>query len=129
MSLFIRQCIPADRDSAAAFLQSQAAGVSAPPIDIAKLDLQSSLIATDGENIVGIALCIRFDPASESRQLSVIIRDDDADLLRTLVDKAMGKLASRGLHKCKVICVDGKEPAELWGASQWPPRAAVAAAV
>ena len=121
MSQSIRQCIPADRDAATAFVKAQGDGAASMP-DLSSLDCQSSLVALEGEEIKGVALCFRLDPASAARQLSVVTAGNDPELLRMLVDKAMAKLASHGLHKCRVLCGDGQEPADRWGASQWPPR-------
>lgn len=111
----IRQCIPADRIKAATFLE----GLPQKP---AALDhgftLALSLIASQGEETQGIALCHPVQ-GTKVHELFIATLPAEPGLLQLLIDKAVTKLHSQGIHKCKVTVLQGGEPQTFWNQSRW----------
>lgn len=114
--VIIRQCIPADRPKAHAFLQSifgDAAVAGNFPFE-----LQLSLVASEGDAIIGVAL-YRAAGDSRGRELAVAAVADHHPLVQSLVDKAMTKLHAHGVSKCKVVFLNREEPLFVWEQSRW----------
>lgn len=114
--MIIRQCIPADRAKAQAFLQSilgEAANGSALPFE-----LRLSLIATEAENVIGVAL-YRSSETTHHRELAVAAAATAQPLVQELVDKALTKLHAQGIHRCKVVFLNPEQPQVVWQQSRW----------
>ncbi len=111
----IRQCIPADRAKAATFLEGLPRKSAAPE---SGFTLALSLIASQGEQTQGIALCHPVG-GTKVHELFIAALPTEPDLLRMLIDKAVTKLHSQGIHKCKVTMLQGGEPQTIWNQSRW----------
>lgn len=112
----IRQCIPADRPKAQAFLASilgEGAEAGSFPFE-----LRMSLIASDGDVVTGVAL-YREAAGSRGRELAVAAATNQQPLVQALVDKALTKLHAQGIHKCKVAFLNREEPSLVWQQSRW----------
>ena len=111
----IRQCIPADRPKAAAFLQ----GLAQKPAALERpFALALSLISSQGEQTQGIALCYPV-VGTQVHELFIATGPSDPDLLQALIDKSVTKLHSQGIHKCKITVLQGGEPQTIWNQSRW----------
>jgi hypothetical protein len=117
--VIIRQCIPADRATTAAFLQRALTDLPAAP-DLARFELELSLIAGEGETTQGVALCRMV--AGKACELVVVTLEPL--MTQTLIDKAMAKLHARGIHKCRVSVLRG-ETGAVWEQTRWAGAAAV----
>ncbi len=112
----IRQCIPADRDKAAAFLQ-QSLGETGQAI-ASTFELRLSLIVSEEDQTQGVALFHRKGE-STMHELAVMASSEQPQLLGLLVDKALSKLHAQGIHRCRVNLINHSEPQSVWNQSRW----------
>lgn len=78
-----------------------------------------SLVARDGETIVGLVLCSKRGDRGCVNRLVVAESHKDQPIARALVDKAMLKLAAQGIHKCGLDVVDETSRQPFWEAARW----------
>lgn len=81
-------------------------------------ELGLSLLASENGAPAGAVICGRRDGGIVLRLLIADGRKRD-DLGRLLIDKALGKLASRGLHTCHIRLEGEDDGRSLWDAVSW----------
>ena len=114
MAIQIRELQPDGIEDAVSLARSCGSQLEAPRI-ISCL----SLIAHDGEQVLGALLC-QADTADGYRlELSVTPEVDGPDLGRTLVDKALLKLHARGVHKCHITTPSETADQNFWTTASW----------
>ena len=79
-----------------------------------------SLIAREGTEVRGVALCVEKQPGSYHLTLSVGSDDGGVQLERQLLDKALHKLASRGIRKCTIS--GSADSTSFWSSASWAPQ-------
>jgi GNAT superfamily N-acetyltransferase len=80
-----------------------------------------SLLAFRDGRLVGVLLCTRRAPADRLHRLVVDPDAADADLGRELIDRALGKLESRGVACCRLQWGGGDLAAQLVDSRRWEP--------
>jgi hypothetical protein len=114
MGMIIRQLGPTDRASVEAFCGAHLTNTAkAVPAHDAAL----SLAIRENEQILALALAQRGGPGQPA-SVVLIAPPAQQQLVPSLVDKALLKLASARLHKCRITFADGSEPNDLWRASR-----------
>ncbi|MCE9590144.1 MAG: GNAT family N-acetyltransferase [Planctomycetes bacterium] len=78
-----------------------------------------SLVARDGDAVVGLIVCSRRGDLGCVNRLKVADSHKDQGVAKMLVDKALLKMASHGIHKCGIDVVDEAARQPFWEAVRW----------
>ena len=87
-------------------------------LDVSRVIKSLSLVAREGSQVKGVAMCI--EDGDGNHCLILGLAGNDADLERSLLDKALHKLGHRGISKCQIY--GSSEGSDLWSAASWTPQ-------
>ena len=123
MPIEIREVSLNDVDNVAALWQ--AVGDDPVPADLAgfiQKHRASSLVAVGADGLVGAILCATEGTLGTVHRVLIHPSHDRDALSRLLVDKALNKLLSRGVHKCHIDLVKDPTAARFWDSVSWMQR-------
>ena len=83
-----------------------------------KLDSVLSLVAREEDKLVGAILC-HGQHDGYRHYMAVAESHRDGELVRKLADKALLKLYSRGIHRCRIQSSDGVIDPSFWQSLNW----------
>jgi hypothetical protein len=114
MSTAIQELRPDSLDAAAAF--ATAAGCR---VDRGRVIPMLSLVAVEGEQMVAAALCVEL--AHRRHRVEVAVNDlpNRAALHRSLVDKALMKIAAAGVRTFDIRTNGHADQTDFWNAVSW----------
>lgn len=78
-----------------------------------------SLVAREGDAIVGLILCSRRGDRGCVTRLVVADSHKDSPVAKLLADKALLKMASQGIRKCGIDVVDKASRLPFWDGVRW----------
>ncbi len=79
-----------------------------------------SLVARDGDKIVGVILCGLEGKNGYVQQLAVVEDCREQGIEKMLLDKALQKLGARGVHKCRLTLQGDDDAGGFWASLRWP---------
>lgn len=122
MAIEIRELVPDDIEQVVALCASDDAAPASA--DELRRHLRRwpglSLVAHEGDEIVGVILCGGGDGRDRIHRLTVAESHQDGDVPRRLVDKALHKLGAAGLHTTQVAVADSAaDTRSFWHDVRW----------
>ena len=78
-----------------------------------------SLVATEDSRIVGAILCGVREGTGVVHRLLIGEGQDRDTLGKLLIDKALGKLIARGVHKCHIDLSEDESARSFWDTVSW----------
>ena len=78
-----------------------------------------SLMAWDGETLVGGAVTCEVDEGRYDLYVGFDSDKADLELARKLADKALQKVHAQGIHSCRIIPIGPADCREFWQQVNW----------
>jgi hypothetical protein len=78
-----------------------------------------SLIARDGDKIVGTVLCVKDAAGGVVLEVALAKDGDAAGLAQHLIDRVLPKIQMRGVRRCQIITRGGAADSRFWNDADW----------